>query len=109
MLVLKTLVQAHLQTQDTVTNSSSSHSPVQIIADLAGRLDEIKHASARACIVWLAGQFSSVPPDRSTIGVIGVAPWAPDVLRRVAKTFITEVTEILTLRARMLKLRFRTL
>lgn len=85
-------MQVHLQPQGS-SSFASGHSPNRIIADLAGRIDEIKHTSARACIVWLVGQFSSVSREESAIGIPGIAPWAPDVLRRVAKTFAAEVSD----------------
>lgn len=43
--------------------------------------------------MWLVGQFASVSPEESASGIPGVAPWAPDVLRRVAKTFAAEVSD----------------
>lgn len=84
VLVLKYLVQTQLD-----VNSSSvartTQSPLSIISHLARRIDDIKHAQARACILWLVGQYGS-SNSRD-----GVAEWAPDVLRKTAKTFGNEV------------------
>ncbi|EJD06497.1 uncharacterized protein FOMMEDRAFT_131430 [Fomitiporia mediterranea MF3/22] len=113
VLVLKSLVQTLLQ-RSQASSWTGGHSPARIIADLAGRLDEIRHALARACIVWLVGQYSSLgseSKDGSTAengGLDGVAWWAPDVLRRTAKTFSTEAPivklQVLTLAAKLLLL-----
>lgn len=76
---------------------SLDHSPLRIIADLASRIEEVKHASARACVIWLVGQYAALgvalheEPKSEDSGLAGVAWWAPDVLRRVAKTFSIEV------------------
>lgn len=89
ILVLKYLYQYRLLT-------SSGHptppSTSKIISGLARRLDTIKHPTARACVVWLVGQYSPVDiADTIPAIVPGIADWAPDVLRRVAKSFPAEV------------------
>ena len=53
----------------------------EIIQHLAKLADSITVAMARASILWLIGEYS----DR-------VPKIAPDVLRKMAKTFIDEVT-----------------
>ena len=63
---------------------------------LARRIEEIKHHEARACVVWLVGQYAADTSEgagggRSPFAVEGVAEWAPDVLRIMAKRFTTEV------------------
>ncbi|KAL5485750.1 APL6 [Sanghuangporus weigelae] len=110
VLVLKTLVQAHLQALSTEPSSlSEGHSPLRIISDLASRIDEIRHASARACVIWLVGQYADRGADtvNSTEGngLDGIALWAPDVLRKIAKTFPIEAPlvklQALTLAAKL--------
>ncbi|KAL5503884.1 APL6 [Sanghuangporus vaninii] len=110
VLVLKSLVQARLQTLSTEPYSlSEGHSPLRIISDLASRIDEIRHASARACIIWLVGQYAdrgvdTVNPTEGN-GLNGIALWAPDVLRKIAKTFPIEAPlvklQALTLAAKL--------
>ncbi|KAL5526852.1 APL6 [Sanghuangporus sanghuang] len=110
VLVLKTLVQARLQGLSTEPYSlSEGHSPLRIISDLASRIDEIRHASARACIVWLVGQYADRGADTvnstESNGLNGIALWAPDVLRKIAKTFPIEAPlvklQALTLAAKL--------
>lgn len=83
---LKTLVQAQMH---AATPVSSSSAPLTIVERLAYRMDEIRHSKARACVVWLVGQYAA--DDSPGAVVEGVAPWAPDVLRKVAKSFREEV------------------
>lgn len=99
VLVLKSLVQIRLQQQQTAIAygglPSHSFSPVEIIARLARRLDEIRHPKARACVLWLVGQYAAANPEQANgaihDGPEGIAPWAPDVLRKTAKSFAQEV------------------
>ena len=100
VLVLKSLVQIRLQQQqDAMAYGAlpSTFSPLEIISRLACRLDEIRHPKARACVVWLVGQYAASPAAPQDVngfaheGPEGVAPWAPDVLRKVAKSFAEEV------------------
>lgn len=74
-------------------------SPLQIIARLARRLEEVQHPSARACILWLVGQYAAstevtayLPAD----AIEGIADWAPDVLRKAAKHFSREASQLVT-------------
>lgn len=69
-----------------------------IVERLAYRIDEIRHAQARACIVWLVGQYAA--DDSPNAVVEGVVSWAPDVFRKIAKSFRDE--------ARGLTLHFRS-
>ena len=100
VLVLKTLVQIRLQQQqDAIAYGAlpSTFSPLEIISRLARRLDEIRHPKARACVIWLVGQYAASPATPQDVngsthaGPEGVAPWAPDVLRKSAKSFAQEV------------------
>lgn len=54
--------------------------PTEIITHMARLLDGITVAAARAAILWLLGEHCE-----------GVPKVAPDVLRKVAKTFSEEV------------------
>ncbi|KAF9264864.1 hypothetical protein L218DRAFT_979527 [Marasmius fiardii PR-910] len=86
VLVLKTLVQRRLST--TIPHADSLNTSLTIISELARKIDDIRHPSARACIVWLVGEYSA--SDETSPGPPGVASWAPDVLRKTAKFFGTE-------------------
>ncbi|KIM40525.1 hypothetical protein M413DRAFT_72858 [Hebeloma cylindrosporum] len=85
VMVLKYLVQTQLSTQTPILSASTSQSPLSIIAHLARRIDDIKHPQARACVLWLAGQYAAT--DERGPGPEGIADWAPDVLRKLAKSF----------------------
>ncbi|KAF8121830.1 adaptin N terminal region-domain-containing protein [Boletus edulis] len=86
VLVLKALIQNQLLVDSSAPVSSQS--PLSIIFHLARRVDDIKHPQARACVLWLVGQYSAAP-GASTV-IEGVADWAPDVLRKISKSFNTE-------------------
>ncbi|KAJ7903631.1 adaptin N terminal region-domain-containing protein [Mycena olivaceomarginata] len=107
VMVLKYLVQSQL----TAASSSSAaatpqQSSLKIIAQLARRIDDIRHAQARACVLWLVGQYSA--SNEPSSGPEGVVEWAPDVLRKSAKGFATESPlvklQIITLAAKLLVL-----
>lgn len=85
VIELKSLVQT--QTQGA-THAGPSSTPLTIVERLAYRIDEIRHAQARACIIWLVGQYAA--DDSPNTVVEGVVPWAPDVLRKIAKSFRDE-------------------
>lgn len=87
VLVLKALIQNQLLIGPSAPTSSQS--PFTIISLLARRVDDIRHPQARACVLWLVGQYSAAP-EISTI-IEGVADWAPDVLRKISKSFNAEV------------------
>jgi AP-3 complex subunit beta len=69
--------------------AGSSLALLTIVGRLAYRLDEIEHAQARACVVWLVSQYAV--DDSPNAVVKGVVPWAPDVLRKITKSFRDEV------------------
>ena len=95
VLVLKSLVQTQLQAQSSsVILTSSTQPPLAIISHLARRIDDIRHSQARACVLWLVGQYSEVDDTKESGGIEGIADWAPDVLRKTAKTFSNEVSRI---------------
>lgn len=88
VLVLKYLVQTQLQASAVTPQSES---PMTIISHLARRIDDIKHSQARACVLWLVGQYAASESRTSDLVPEGVAEWAPDVLRKSAKSFGQEV------------------
>ncbi len=96
VIVLKLLVQVNLQQQTAI---SEAYSPVAIISRLAYRIDEIHHPKARACILWLVGQYAATTPSTSVGlqngGPDGIVEWAPDVLRKSAISFMQEVCPLL--------------
>lgn len=103
VMVLQTLVQMQLSKPSMKSLASSSESPLSIIGHLARRIDDIKHARARACVVWLVGQYGG--SDERGRGVEGIAEWAPDVLRKMAKGFGQEESlvklQVVTLAAKL--------
>ncbi|KAF8240686.1 hypothetical protein L208DRAFT_1231334 [Tricholoma matsutake] len=104
VLVLKYLVQFQLHRD--LSAASTSQSPMSIISHLARRIDDIRHAQGRACVLWLVGQYADGGGGGSARG--NVAEWAPDVLRKGAKGFMHEVPvvklQITTLAAKLLVL-----
>ncbi|KAL1406400.1 AP-3 complex subunit beta [Vanrija albida] len=87
-----------------------SSTPQHLVARLAKQLDNITNPSARASVFWLAGQFAADDSPDTTFGLKwpGLAPWVPDVLRKGAKSFITEEApaklQIITLASKLLVL-----
>lgn len=75
--------------------------PLTIVERLAYRIDEIRHAQARSCILWLVGQYAA--DDSPNAVVEGVVPWAPDVFRKIVKSFRDEARG-LTLHLRSVEL-----
>ncbi|KAF8588900.1 hypothetical protein K439DRAFT_1334327 [Ramaria rubella] len=110
VLVLKSLVQSQLSSRtDLSVLPSSSKAPMHIIARLASKFDEVRHPSARACILWLVGQYAGNTEASNDAPVIeGIANWAPDTLRRMAKNFAQESSiaklQAVTLAAKLLVL-----
>ncbi|KAF8515386.1 adaptin N terminal region-domain-containing protein [Hysterangium stoloniferum] len=110
VLVLKSLVQFQLSNRSAAALPSPSKAPFHIIEHLAYKVDEVRHPRARACILWLVGQYAgrsdtSVNP---VLSVEGVVDWAPDVLRKMAKCFPQESSivklQTVTLAAKLLVL-----
>jgi AP-3 complex subunit beta len=66
-----------------------THTSIIIISRLARGIDDIKHPTARACVIWLVGQYAETEDSMSAMQAI--ADWAPDVLRKLAKSFGEEV------------------
>ena len=97
IVVLKLLVQIKLQQQQQSQIAIPDvYSPLLIISRLAYRIDEINHPDARACILWLVGQYAGAESSTITLSAApeGVAPWAPDVLRKSAIVFGQQVCSI---------------
>ncbi|KAI0029762.1 adaptin N terminal region-domain-containing protein [Vararia minispora EC-137] len=105
VLVLKALVQTQLASGAPAASAPA----LAIVERLAHRLDEMRHPHARACVLWLVGQYAP-DPARTGDGVVGegVASWAPDVLRRAVRSFRDETAlvkqQTLTLAAKLLVL-----
>lgn len=96
ILVLKSLVQTQLtQSQYTLSSKvpTSSEALFAIISHLARRVDDITHSHARACVLWLVGQYSETRTQTKGTSNVpeGVVDWAPDVLRKMAKVYSQEV------------------
>ncbi|KAH9943703.1 adaptin N terminal region-domain-containing protein [Amylocystis lapponica] len=87
VLVLKSLVQSRLHQRTSAADHHPVTSPLAIIERLAYRIDEIHHPKARACVLWLVGHQTNGARGTS---IEGIAPWAPDVLRKAAKSFQQE-------------------
>ncbi|KAA1467419.1 hypothetical protein DENSPDRAFT_862985 [Dentipellis sp. KUC8613] len=113
VLVLKSLVQTQLQQPQALTasasTSTSTAAPLAIIERIAYRIDEIRHPQARACVIWLVGQYAADENEKGENGAAeGVVRWAPDTLRRAAKSFRDETSivklQIVTLAAKLLVL-----
>ncbi|TFY72051.1 hypothetical protein EVG20_g958 [Dentipellis fragilis] len=114
VLVLKSLVQTQLQQPQAALTASASSStstagPLAIIERIAYRIDEIRHPQARACVIWLVGQYAADENEKGESGAAeGVVRWAPDTLRRAAKSFRDETSivklQIVTLAAKLLVL-----
>jgi AP-3 complex subunit beta len=104
IVVLKQLI--HTRGQNSISKAHEDTVTLSTIASLAHRLDEIKNPEAKACAIWLVGQYSSSPASASPFA--GVAEFAPDVLRKCIKTFLTEPAsvklQIVTLAAKLLVL-----
>lgn len=83
VIVLKTLLQVQVSTPRVPAAT-------YIVSCLARSIDVIKHENARACVLWLVGQYAEC--HDATPGPPGITEWAPDVLRKTAKSFSQEVS-----------------
>ncbi|EUC64965.1 adaptin amino-terminal region protein [Rhizoctonia solani AG-3 Rhs1AP] len=95
----------------TLLQTQSDNTIVEVVQTLARRVEDIKHPEARSCAVWLIGQYAgnlTGTMSRSPFAIEGIAEWAPDVLRIMAKRFSTESDEpklaTLTLAAKLITL-----
>ncbi|KAG7450937.1 uncharacterized protein BT62DRAFT_984252 [Guyanagaster necrorhizus] len=103
VVVLKNMVQAQLSSRRS-TILGLSQSPLAIISQLAQKIDSIRNPQARACVVWLVGQYAA--SEEGTLSRLeSVTDWAPDVLRKMAKTFSQEESvvklQVVTLAAKL--------
>jgi len=88
--VLKDLVQLNASSNiEAAAGIVSTQRPAEIVESLAAQLDDVRHPRAKACVFWLVGQYAA---DESRIGAPGIYSWAPDVLRRAAKSFSDDVS-----------------
>ncbi|KAG8815476.1 AP-3 complex subunit beta [Serendipita sp. 399] len=104
-----------------VEGVASVQTPSEIVASLAYQFDDVRHPRAKACVLWLVGQYAGananvkgsgagdVPSSSSSQQVVpGVENWAPDVLRRAVKSFVYDDKAVklqtLTLAAKLLSL-----
>ncbi|KAI3610576.1 ap-3 complex subunit beta-1 [Moniliophthora roreri] len=92
VVVLKNLIQRRLANSSAGAQVGPSQTSLKIIAQLARKIDDIRHPTARGCIVWLAGQYAA--SDEPTSGPPGIVSWAPDVLRKTIKTFAQEGSSV---------------
>jgi AP-3 complex subunit beta len=90
VLVLKHLIQTHSKSS-TKCSDISLHSPQSIVSFLARRVDNIRHSPAKACVIWLVGQYSVSNTPEDSLAERGVEGWVPDVLRKSTKSFRQEV------------------
>ncbi|KAF5391397.1 hypothetical protein D9757_002040 [Collybiopsis confluens] len=101
VLVLKHLIQTQLSQISGLQVPGPSQPSVNIITSLARRIDDIHHPQARACVIWLVGQYCA---NEGTAAV----EWAPDVLRKAAKGFAQEddsvKLQVITLAAKLVVL-----
>ncbi|KAJ3565057.1 hypothetical protein NP233_g7882 [Leucocoprinus birnbaumii] len=104
VMVLKTLVQNQLSSPVRGIAGTSREGPLSIVSRLARKIDDIRNPQARACVIWLVGQYSA--SNDPTPGPPGISEWAPDVLRKAAKAFGQEAVivklQIITLAAKLL-------
>lgn len=89
VMVLRNLVQNQLSSTVQGMADTSRETSLSIIARLSRKIDEINNTQARACIIWLVGQYAA--SNGPTTGPEGILEWAPDVLRKAARTFQQEV------------------
>lgn len=103
VVVLKNMIQVQLTSRRPAT-IGLSQSPLVIISQLARKIDGIRHPQARACVVWLVGQYAG-SEEGTPSRLEGVADWAPDVLRKMAKSFSQEASvvklQVVTLAAKL--------
>lgn len=84
VLALKSLHQHHT----TLTGT------LNVVASLASHFDNITHPEARACILWMVGQYARASGQGSTPmpeSLQAIEPWVPDILRKAAKSFVSDV------------------
>lgn len=104
------VAQAVIVLKGVILQGITLSSPERLVARLARQLDNISNASARASVFWLVGQFAADDSPDTSMGLKwdGVAPWAPDILRKGVKNFTLEEApaklQILTLAAKLLVL-----
>ncbi|TEB25157.1 ARM repeat-containing protein [Coprinellus micaceus] len=88
--ILQQLVQLQLSSSASGLYLQQQQAPLTIIARLAKQFEDIKHAEARACVVWLVGQYAAAVPGSKATAIEGMTDWAPDLLRKCARSFVNE-------------------
>lgn len=84
VLALKSLHQHHASITGTLN----------VVASLASNFDNITHPEARACILWMVGQYARASGQGTTPmpeSLQAIEPWVPDILRKAAKSFTSDV------------------
>lgn len=68
-----------------------------MVASLASQFDNITHPEARACIIWMVGQYARVVDPKTPMpeSLRAVEPWVPDILRKAVKSFEVDVSTLL--------------
>ncbi|KAK0245392.1 armadillo-type protein [Armillaria nabsnona] len=86
---------------DTIVNTAVVVLKNMVQAQLTSRRPA---TIARACVVWLVGQYAALE-EGTPSRLEGAADWAPDVLRKMAKTFSQEASvvklQVITLAAKL--------
>lgn len=73
------------------------------MSSLAFYFDTIRNPKARACIIWMVGQYARRTEGAAPLvhpmpeNLARVEPWAPDILRKAVKSFKEEVIPIFRL------------
>ncbi|KAG9014073.1 AP-3 complex subunit beta [Tulasnella sp. JGI-2019a] len=81
------------QLQCTGSHSVASSKAVNVVSALAFHFDNIRSPQARACLLWMVGQYSRRPESAPALArampesLVRVEPWAPDILRKAVRTF----------------------
>ncbi|KAG8973912.1 AP-3 complex subunit beta [Tulasnella sp. 425] len=75
----------------------TSTGTVNVVASLASHYDNISHPEARACILWMVGQYARASDQRSTPmpeSLQAIEPWVPDILRKGVKSFKSDPSAV---------------
>ncbi|KAG8929188.1 AP-3 complex subunit beta [Tulasnella sp. 417] len=76
---------------------SSLAGTVNVVASLASHFDNIGHPEARACILWMVGQYARASGQGTTPmpeSLQAIEPWVPDILRKAAKSFKSDPSAV---------------
>ncbi|KAG9045037.1 AP-3 complex subunit beta [Tulasnella sp. UAMH 9824] len=87
VLALKSLHQHH----------TSATGTLNVVASLASHFDNITHPEARACILWMVGQYARASGQGTTPmpeSLQAIEPWVPDILRKAVKFFTSDPSTV---------------